>query len=81
MPALEVWIAMSEDGGCEVATDEATAIENLKHGSDDDLTGTVCRIVKLNVTMSESFDENGSGAAVDVKVPHGAGCVVEIELD
>jgi hypothetical protein len=81
MPTVEVWVAMSEDGDYEVATDEETAIERLIDGSNDDLAGTVCRVVKLNVTMSEPAGEGGSGAAVDVPVPNDAGRNFGIETD
>lgn len=79
MPTVEVWIAMSENGDCEVATDEETAIERMIDGSDEDLAGTVCRVVKLNITMSEPSGENGSDAAVDVMVPDEAGREVQME--
>ena len=46
-----------------------------------DLAGTVCRIVQLNITMSELLAENGSGAAVDVVVPDDAGRTDEIETE
>jgi hypothetical protein len=81
MPTVEVWITMSENGDCEVATDEDTAIERLIDGTDDDLAGTVCRVVKLNVTMSEPFDGKGSCAAVDIGVPDDAGRIVEVETE
>jgi len=73
---------MSEDGDCEVATDEDTAIERLIDGSGDDLAGTVCRVVKLNVTMSLPHvpdDDESDRPAVDVAVavPDGAGRIVE----
>jgi hypothetical protein len=81
MPTVEVWIAMDENGGVEVAPDEDTAIDRLKDGSDEDLAGTTCRVVKLNVTMSEPTGEDGSGAAVDVMIPDDAGRIVEIETE
>jgi hypothetical protein len=82
MPSVEIWITMSEDGDCEVATDEDTAIERLIDGSGDDLAGTVCRVVKLNVTMSlphvPDVDESDRSAVdVAVAVPDGAGRIVE----
>ena len=82
MPTVEIWIAMSEDGDCEVATDEDTAIERLIDGSSDDLAGTACRVVKLNVTMSlprVPDDDELDRPAVDVAVavPDGAGRIVE----
>jgi hypothetical protein len=40
MPTVEVWVVLGEDGSCEVATDEGTALARLKDGSDDDLVGT-----------------------------------------
>jgi len=82
MPTVEVWIAMSENGDCEVATDEDTAIERLLDRASDDLDGTVCRVVKLNVTMSlphEPDDDESDGPEVDVLVSDDAGGVVEIE--
>ncbi|MFZ1923966.1 MAG: hypothetical protein WAU57_20300 [Xanthobacteraceae bacterium] len=85
MPTVEVVIVLGEDGGCEVARDEDTALEQLKVGSAEDLTGTSCRVVKLNVTMSEPHwpddDEAQTDKAVDVSVPDDAGRVVEIETD
>jgi hypothetical protein len=36
-----------------VATDADTALERLIDGSGDDLVGTACRVIRLNVTMSE----------------------------
>jgi len=81
MPIVEVWIAMDENGGCEVATHEDNAIDRLKDGSDEDLAGTTCRVVKLSVTMSEPTGEDGSGAAVDVMIPNDAGHIVEIETE
>lgn len=69
---------MDENGDYEVATDEDTAIERLTDGSDEDLAGTHCRVVELNVTMSEPLAENGSGAPVDVTVRDDAGHTVEI---
>ena len=78
---VEVWIVMGENGDYEVAPDEDTALERLIDGSSEDLAGTVCRIVQLNVTISEPFAENGSGAAVDVVVPDDAGRTDEIEIE
>jgi hypothetical protein len=82
MPSVEIWIAMSEDGDREVATDEDTAIERLIDGSGDDLAGTVCRVVKLNVTMSvphapDDDESDRPAVAVTVAVPDGAGRIVE----
>jgi hypothetical protein len=82
MPIVEIWIAMSENGGYEVATDDDTAIENLKDGSGEDLAGTACRVVKLNVTMSEPRyrdDDDETDKAVDVTIPDDAGRIVELE--
>jgi hypothetical protein len=81
---VEIWIAISENGDCGVATDEDNAIENLKDGSDDDLAGTACRVVKLNVSMSEPHypdHEDESDKPVDVTVPDDAGHIVEIETE
>jgi hypothetical protein len=84
MPTVEVWVVLGEDGSCEVATDEDTALERLKYGSGDDLVGTACRVVRLNVTMSEprySDDDDETDKAVDVRVPDDAGRIVEIETE
>jgi hypothetical protein len=82
MPIVEIWIATSGNGGYEVATDDDTAIENLKDGSGEDLAGTACRVVKLNVTMSEPRyrdDDDETDKAVDVTIPDDAGRIVELE--
>jgi len=71
---------MDENGGCEVATDEDSAIERLIDGSGEDLAGTSCRVVKLNVNMAqphEPDDGEVDGPAVDVRVPDDAGRLVE----
>jgi hypothetical protein len=84
MPTVEVWIAMSENGDCEVATDADTATDRLKEGSGDDLAGTTCRVVKLSVTMSEPHyrdDDDETDKAVDVMIPDDAGRIVEIEAE
>jgi hypothetical protein len=81
MPTVEVWVVLGEDGSCEVATDEDTALERLKDGSGNDLVGTACRVVRLNVTISEPRyrdDDDETGKAVDVPVPDDAGRIVEI---
>ncbi|MGB8633291.1 MAG: hypothetical protein WCD69_28610 [Xanthobacteraceae bacterium] len=70
---FHICIVMGESGDYEVGTDEYTALDRLKDGSGKDLAGTVCRIVRLDVTMSEPLGENGLGAAVDVVVPDDAG--------
>jgi hypothetical protein len=70
---FHICIVMGESGDYEVATDEYAALDRLKDGSGEDSTGTVCRIIQLNVTMSEQLGENASGAAVDVAVPDDAG--------
>ena len=82
MPTVEVWVVLGEDESCEVATDDDTAIENLKDGSGEDLAGTACRVVKLNVTMSEPRyrdDDDETDKAVDVTIPDDAGRIVELE--
>jgi hypothetical protein len=84
MPIIEVWVVLGEDGDCEVATDEYTARERLMDGSDENLTGTACRVVKLNVTMSEPRyrdDDDGdeTDKAVNVTIPDDVGRVVELE--
>jgi hypothetical protein len=69
-------------GDYEVAADEAIALDrwNTEFGEGFD-SAAVCRIVKLNVTMSEPFGENGSDAAVDVVVPDEAGRTEEVETE
>lgn len=84
MPTVEVWIAMSEKGECGVGTDEDSAIESLLEGSADDSAETICRVVKLNVTMAlpqGPDDDEADGPAVDVVVPDGAGSIVEVETE
>jgi hypothetical protein len=84
MPTVEVWVVLGENGNCEVATDEDTALGRLKDGSDDDLVGTACRVVKLNVTMSEPRyrdDDDEVDEPVYVTVPDDAGRIVEIETE
>lgn len=76
-----IWIVIDENGGCEVATDEDDAIDRLKNGSDEDLTGITCRVVKLNVTMAEPAGENGSDKVVDVEVPDDAGRIFVVETE
>jgi hypothetical protein len=73
---FHICIVIGESGDYVVATDEYTALDRLKDASGEDSGGTVCRIVQLNVTMSEPLGENGSGAAVDVVVPQDAGRTV-----
>jgi hypothetical protein len=81
MPTIEVWIALGEDGGYEVATDEDTAVGCLRDGSGEDLAGTVCRVVKLNVTMTEPRyrDDDDTDKPFDVMLPDDAGRIVELE--
>lgn len=82
MPTIEVWVALSEDGGYEVATDEDIALDRLKNGSAEDLGGMACRIVRLNVTMSEPCyrdDNDETDKAVDVTIPDDAGRIAELE--
>ena len=82
MPAIEVWVVLGEDGSCEVATDEDTAIGRLHNGSSEDLAGTACRVVKLNVTMSEPRyrdHDDETDKPIDVMVPDDAGRIVELE--
>jgi len=75
-----VWVVMDESGDCEVATDEAIALDRWKSEFGEGFDGAaVCRIIKLNVTMSEPTGENGSDSAVDVAVPDGAGHTEEVE--
>ncbi len=84
MPSVEIWIAMDENGGYEVASDEDSAIDRLIDGSSDDLDGTVCRVVKLNVTMSLPHERDGDGEsdkAVDLAVPDDAGRTEKLEME
>jgi|HubBroStandDraft_6_1064221.scaffolds.fasta_scaffold323295_2 hypothetical protein len=60
---VEVWIVMGEKGDYEVAPDEDRALERLIDGSSEDLAGTVCRIVQLNVTIERSQQARGGLAA------------------
>jgi len=72
MPTVKAWVVLGEDGSCEVATDEDTALARLKDGSDDDLVGT----------MSEPRyrdDDDETDKAVDVTIPDDAGRIVELE--
>jgi hypothetical protein len=52
---------------------------------DEDLAGTVCRFIQLNVTMSEPLEpdngNSGSDAVVDVVVPDEAGRTAEVETE
>jgi hypothetical protein len=86
MPTVEVWVVLDQNGSCEVATDADTALERLIDGSGDDLVGTACRIIRLNVTMSkpryrDDDDEidDEIDKTVEVTVPDDAGRIVEIE--
>ena len=81
MPTIEVWVVLGEDGSYEAAADEDTAFDRLMEESDEDLAGKTCRVVKLNVTMSDPQDDNESGRAVDVAVPDDAGQTVEVETE
>jgi hypothetical protein len=51
----------------------------------EDLDGTVCRFIQLNVTMSEPLEpdngNSGSDAVVDVVVPDEAGHTAEVETE
>lgn len=87
MPTVDVWVVLNENGSYEVATDAQTAFERLIGGSGDDLAGTTCRIIRLNVTMSEPRyrdDEDEIEIEIDktldVTVPDDAGRIVEIEI-
>ena len=65
-----------------VATDADTALERLIDGSGDDLVGTACRVISLNVTMSEPRcrdDDDEIDKTVDVTVPDDGRRIVEIE--
>ncbi len=77
-----IWIVMDESGDCEVATDEDIALDRWNSEFGGGFTGAaVCRIVQLNITMSEPFAENGSDTAVDVMVPDDAGHTQEVETE
>lgn len=85
MPTVEVWVVLNENGSCEVATDAETALERLIGGSGDEFAGTACRVIRLNVTMSEpryrdDEDEIEIDKTIDVTVPDDAGRIVEIEI-
>lgn len=82
MPTIQVWVALGEDGNYEVATDEDSARERLRDGSSDDLAGTACRVVQLNITMGDPRyrdDDDETDKAVDVAIPDGAGRVIDLE--
>jgi hypothetical protein len=84
MPTIEVWVVLGEDDSYEVATDEDTALERLKDGSDDDLAGTLCRVVKLNVTMGDQgppANVDKTDKAVDLVVPDDAGRTVTLPAE
>jgi hypothetical protein len=83
MPTIEVWVVLGEDSNCEVATDETIAIERWKDEFGGDYEGkTPCRVVKLNVTLSDPRDDDEeTDKAVDVVVPDDAGRIVEVEED
>ena len=81
MPTVEIWIAMSEDGDCEVATDEDTAIERLIDGSSDDLQQHLASSSLTSPCLCRAYlmTTNRIRPAVDVAVavPDGAGRMVE----
>jgi hypothetical protein len=82
MPTIEVWIALGEDGSAGVADDQDTAKERLMEGSSDDLSGTACRLVQLNVTLSEPRyrdDDDDTDKPVDVTIPDDAGRIVDLD--
>ena len=82
MPIIEVWVVLGEDDSYEVATDEYAALERLKNEANENLAGTLCRLVKLNVTLGDQrhpADVNKTDKAVDVTVPDDAGRIVKIE--
>ena len=88
MPTVGVWVVLGENGSCEVATDPDTALERLIYGSGDDVAGTRCRVIRLNVTISgpryrDDDDEidDEIDKTVDVTVPDDAGRIVEIETE
>jgi hypothetical protein len=70
---------VGSEGGRSPST---LSIGMLIDGSGDDLVGTACRVIRLNVTMSEPRcrdDDDEIDKTVDVTVPDGAGRIVEIE--
>jgi hypothetical protein len=85
MPTIEVWVVLGADSNCEVATDEINAIQRWRDEFGGDYEGeTPCRVVKLNVTLSDprySDDDDETDKAVDVVVPDDAGRIVEVEED
>ena len=87
MPRVEVWIALGENGTCEVARDAETAVARLIGESADDFAGTLCRIIRLDVTLSgpryrddDDELEIEIDKTVDVPVPDDAGRILEIEV-
>jgi hypothetical protein len=85
MPTIEVWVVLGGDSDCEVATDEANALQRWKDEFGGNNDGeTPCRVVKLNVTLSDPHypdDDDAADKAVDVLVPNDAGRIVEVEED
>jgi len=69
---IEVWIAMNEDGGYEVAKDEDDVVDLWN----ENVGGLSRRLVKLRVTMSAPVVTEA-----DVNVPEEAGQAVNIEID
>ena len=72
MHTCEVFIAMNNDGGWIITTDETEALEKL--GEDEGL-GYRARVVKLIVKMSPP-----TMTEVSVNVPDEAGQTVETEV-
>lgn len=73
---IEVWIVINGSGEYEVATDETIAMDRWNDEFGQDCSGALCRLVKLNITMSPS-----PLTEVDVRVPDDAGQIVQIKSD
>lgn len=79
-----VGVVLRHNGSCEVATDADIALEHQMDGSVDDLAGTACRVIRLNITMSEpryrdDEDQIEIDKKVGVTIPGDAERIVEVE--
>jgi hypothetical protein len=83
MWTVEIWVALDENGHHVVATEPDEALENLKSNSAVNLNKTVCRVVKLNITMSEPRHrddvDDETDKPVDVTILDDAGRIVPID--
>jgi hypothetical protein len=68
----EIWMAMNEDGGWAVSTDESEALQKL--GEDEG--GFAARVIKLSVKMTPP-----AIADHEVNVPDEAGATKQIETE